>query len=50
MKIRLADENGGEILGVEGLVETIADFELKTGFFSRLYEINERWLEFDKKC
>ena len=33
MKIRLADENGEEILGVEGLVEAIEDFELKTGLF-----------------
>ena len=31
MKIRLADENGEEIPGVEGLVEAIEDFELKTG-------------------
>ena len=31
MKIRLADENGEEILGVEGLVEVNEDFELKTG-------------------
>ena len=33
MKIRLADENGEEIPGVEGLVEAIEDFELKTGLF-----------------
>ena len=31
IKIRLADENGEEIPGVEGLVEAIEDFELKTG-------------------
>ena len=31
MKIRLADENGEEIPGMEGLVEAIEDFELKTG-------------------
>ena len=31
MKIRLADENGEEIPGVEGLVEVNEDFELKTG-------------------
>ena len=31
MKIRLADENGEEIPGVEGLLEAIEDFELKTG-------------------
>ena len=31
MKIILADENGEEIPGVEGLVEAIEDFELKTG-------------------
>ena len=31
MKIRLADENGEEIPGAEGLVEAIEDFELKTG-------------------
>ena len=31
MKIRLADENREEIPGVEGLVEAIEDFELKTG-------------------
>ena len=31
MKIRLADENGEEIPGVEGLVEAIEDFELKNG-------------------
>ena len=31
MKIRLADENGEEIPGVEGLMEAIEDFELKTG-------------------
>ena len=31
MMIRLADENGEEILGLEGLVEAIEDFELKTG-------------------
>ena len=31
MRIRLADENGEEIQGVEGLVEAIEDFELKTG-------------------
>ena len=31
MKIRLADENGEEIPGVEGLVEAIEDFDLKTG-------------------
>ena len=31
MRIRLADENGKEIAGVEGLVEAIEDFELKTG-------------------
>ena len=31
MKIRLADENGEEIPGVEGLVEAIEDFELRTG-------------------
>ena len=33
MRIRLADENGEEIPGVEGLVEAIEDFELKTGLF-----------------
>ena len=33
MKIRLADENGEEVPGVEGLVEAIEDFELKTGSF-----------------
>ena len=31
MRIRLADENGEEIPGVEGLAEVIEDFELKTG-------------------
>ena len=31
MRSRLADENGEEISGVEGLVGAIADFELKTG-------------------
>ena len=31
MRIRLADENREEIPGLEGLVETIEDFELKTG-------------------
>ena len=31
MRIRLADENGEEVPGVEGLVEAIEDFELKTG-------------------
>ena len=31
MRIRLADENGEENPGVEGLVEAIEDFELKTG-------------------
>ena len=29
--IRLADENGEEIPGVEGLMEAVEDFELKTG-------------------
>ena len=31
MRNRLGDENGEEIPGVEGLVEAIEDFELKTG-------------------
>ena len=31
MRIRLADENGEEIPGMEGLAEAIEDFELKTG-------------------
>ena len=31
MRISLADENGEENPGVEGLVEEIEDFELKTG-------------------
>ena len=31
MRIRLADENGEEIPGVEGLVKAIEDLELKTG-------------------
>ena len=31
MKIRLANENGEEIPGVEGLLEVNEDFELKTG-------------------
>ena len=31
MRIRLADKNGEENQGVEGLVEAIEDFELKTG-------------------
>ena len=31
MRFRLADEKGEEIPGVEGLVEAIEDFELKTG-------------------
>ena len=31
MVIRLADENGELIPGLEGLVEAIEDFELKTG-------------------
>ena len=31
MRIRLADENGEKIPGVERLVEAIEDFELKTG-------------------
>ena len=31
MRIRLADKNGEKIPGVEGLVETVEDFELKTG-------------------
>ena len=32
MRNRLADENGEEIPGMEGLVEAIEDFEIKTGF------------------
>ena len=46
MKIRLVDENGEEIPGVEGLVEAIEDFELKTGLLlatCMMYDINERW-------
>ena len=31
MTIRLADENGEKIPGVEGLAEAIENFELKTG-------------------
>ena len=31
MRIRLPDENGEEVLGVEGLVKVVEDFELKTG-------------------
>ena len=31
MEIRLVDENREEIPGVEGLVEAIEDFEVKTG-------------------
>ena len=31
MRIRLADENGEEIPRVEGLVEAVEDFEIKTG-------------------
>ena len=31
MRIRLADENGDEIQGVEGLVEATEIFEIKTG-------------------
>ena len=31
LKIRLTDENGDEIPGVDRLVEEIEDFELKTG-------------------
>ena len=31
MRIRLADENGEEIPGVEGILEAIKDFELKVG-------------------
>ena len=31
MRIRLADENGEEIPGVEGSFEAIEDFELETG-------------------
>ena len=31
MRIRLANEKGKEIPGVEGLEEAIEDFELKTG-------------------
>ena len=31
MRIRLADKNGEEIPGLEGLVDAIEDFELKTG-------------------
>ena len=34
MRIRLADENGEETPGVEGLLEAIEDFELKTGLLS----------------
>ena len=33
-RIRLADENGEKIPGVESFVEAIKDFELKTGLFS----------------
>ena len=33
MRIRLADENGEEIPGVEGLVEAVEDFEVKSGSF-----------------
>ena len=46
MKIRLADENGEEILEVETLVEGIEDFELKTGLlFDKKYLIKRthRW-------
>ena len=34
MRIRLADENGDEIPEMEGLVEAIENFELKTGLLS----------------
>ena len=40
MKIRLADENGEEIPGVETLVEGIKDFELKTGLLLADYMIS----------
>ena len=33
MRIRLADENGEKNQGMEGLVEAIEDFELKTVCF-----------------
>ena len=44
MRIRLADENGEEIPGVEGLLESIKDWFA----FSRLYAINKRWFYFNK--
>ena len=40
MRIRLADENGGEIPGMEGLVEAIEDFELKIGLLLAAYTIS----------
>ena len=46
MKLRLVDENGEEIPGVERLVEATEDFELKTGLLlatCMMYDINERW-------
>ena len=38
--IRLADENGEEIAGVEGLVEATEDFELKTGLLLAAFTIS----------
>ena len=40
MKIRLADEKGEKIPGVEGLVEAIEYFELKTGLLLAACEIS----------
>ena len=42
MKIRLADENGEEIPGVDGLVEAIEDFELKTGLLLAAFMISTK--------
>ena len=45
MKIKLADENGEEIPRVEGLVEAIEDFELKTGLLlaACMISMKEGW-------
>ena len=40
MRIRLADENGEESPGVEGLVEAVEDFELKTGLLLAAWMIS----------
>ena len=51
MKIRLADEYGEKIPGVEGLVEAIEDFELKTGLLlaACMISMKDGW-SFSRKC